>query len=104
MVSSGDAGRDTGGQRSDETVFGTPATPWDQPEEFGDQSPGGLRPRHHTGGVHPGWASATQEAYADAASGGWGVPGQVMTGPIPKIRRTPDVPATKDGEAPGQGD
>lgn len=103
VVSSGDRGADTEVRRSDETVDGTPAAPWDQPEHLGDQTPGGLRPRHHAGGVHPGWASATQEAYDDAASGGWGVPGQAMTGPIPKIRRPVDVPATTDGEAPGQG-
>lgn len=103
VVSSGDRGADTEVQRSDETVFGTPAAPWDQPEQLGDQTLGGLRPRHQAGGVHPGWASATQQAYDDAASGGWGVPGQDLTGPIPRIRRTADVPARKDGEDPGQG-
>lgn len=103
VVSSGDRGADTEVKRPDETVFGTPVAPWDQPEQLGDQTPGGLRPHRHAGGVHPGWASATQEAYDAAASGGWGVPGQDVTGPIPKIRRTADAPATKDGEASDQG-
>lgn len=103
MASSIEPRPDCGAQPSDEAGFDTPATPWDQPDELtGDGTPGVLRPRRQAGGVHPGWASAPREAFDDAASGGWGVPGQVPTGPMPKIRRTVDAP-DPDGEAPGEG-
>lgn len=84
----------------DETVFGTPARPWDQPQQTSGGNPKDLRPHHHIGGVHPGWASAPQDAYDTAASGGWGVPGQILTGPIPKIRR--EQPDRSADETPGQ--
>ncbi len=102
MTDSNDPGPDAGTTSSDDAIFGIPVRPWDQPDQPTDHGiPGGLRPKPGTGGVHPGWASAPQDAYDDAVSGGWGVPGQIMTGPIPKIRREQPPPSD---EAPSEGD
>lgn len=46
--------------------------------------------------VHPGWASIPQDEYDLGVSGGWGTPGQHLTGPIPKLR--PTLPASESEE------
>lgn len=63
-----------------------PVTPWDQPK------PGAAREDAEPGDILPGWADIPQQAYEEAASGGWGTPNQMLTGPIPTIRRHPAPP------------
>lgn len=42
--------------------------------------------------VHPGWAAQSQADYDAGNSGGWGGPGDHLTGPIPKIRPASERP------------
>lgn len=44
--------------------------------------------------VHPGWSFTPQSEYDLGLSGGWGTPGEHLTGPIPKLRRSP-APASQ---------
>lgn len=45
--------------------------------------------------VHPGWGATPQDEYDLGVSGGWGTPGDHLTGPIPTIPRR--RPARADG-------
>jgi hypothetical protein len=52
-------------------------------------------PQAESAQVHPGWGDVPDAAYELADSGGWGTPGEHLTGPIPTLRR-----AEPDAEAP----
>lgn len=100
MINDSTSRPDAGADRWEEKVRPSPHTPWDQPEQPNDHGiPAGLRPHQQAGGVHPGWASTSQDAYDNADSGGWGVPGQLLTGPIPKLRPEADQRPAADAEA-----
>lgn len=48
--------------------------------------------------VHPGWGTTPQDEYDLGVSGGWGTPGDHLTGPIPTIPRR-RRPNRADGSA-----
>ncbi|WP_226343815.1 DUF4282 domain-containing protein [Agilicoccus flavus] len=72
----------------------------DTPGRGRDENPGERVGRPQP---HPGWSAQSQESYEAGDSGGWGGPRPNPTGPLPRLRRTPDDRVTY-AAAQGYGD